>query len=171
MLDKEKRIKDERLLEATRKGLTGLDGKFAIILKNLGLPILATGGSCYESRPFLDVYALEDEEAMPTEDEDATTTEIGYIFDGLRNGINLEIKYTTEKLEVHYNGHLVYCEITGELECYVPSKEWESKVDMFFNQAKIKENKGREARKDGNKQELQRQKLALLDKLRTKWGL
>ena len=41
MNDKEKRIKEQRLIEATRKGFTGLSGKFGIILKHLGQPIIA----------------------------------------------------------------------------------------------------------------------------------
>lgn len=138
MREKEERIKEQRLLEATRKGLTGLEGKFGTILQYLGQPIIsAHAGSYFESNELPDVYAdLEDEPELPTADVERVIVESGYVFDALSSGLHLEIQYLAEKqkLAVYYCGNLVYCEIASDLECYVPSTEWESKVDMLYNE-------------------------------------
>jgi hypothetical protein len=39
--DKEKRIKQERTIEATKKGLMGFEGKLGVIVRNMGQPIIS----------------------------------------------------------------------------------------------------------------------------------
>jgi hypothetical protein len=45
MNEKEKRIKEERTREATKKGLMGISGRFGVIMRNLGSPIVLQGDS------------------------------------------------------------------------------------------------------------------------------
>ena len=65
---------------------------------------------------------------------------IGMFWDGLRMGIHMEIKYIEERqmLTVHWKGYLVYQEVAGDLRTYIPSPEWESKIDKFYLQARPK---------------------------------
>ena len=43
-----RRIKEQRLIDATQKGLTGLDGKIGTILKGMGEPIIVHEGGRHE---------------------------------------------------------------------------------------------------------------------------
>lgn len=174
MNEKEKRVREERIREATRKGLTGLEGKFGTIIKYLGHPIIAEGGSFYESSYMDDPYELEEEnDELPTMDEEQTIMELGYIFDGLSSGMHLEIKYLSERQEltVLYEGILVFSETASELTCYVPNPEWEEKIDSLYKLAKIRENKKRSEYMKENKLEAVREKQSLLDRLRLRWGV
>ncbi len=173
--EKEKRIKEQRLIEATRKGLTGLEGKFGCILRNIGTPIIAHGGSWFESSELEDVWSLPEDkdEEIPTMDIDESIMETGRFFEGLTKGMHLEIKYMSDSkdLVVYYKGYIVYHEVSGELDCYIPNREWETHIDNLFALAKKKESAGRKETKIINKQEAERQKLSFLDKLRLKWGV
>lgn len=173
MSDKEKRIKEERLRDASRNGYIGLEGKFGTILKYLGHPIITEGGSFYEANYMEDPYATEEEEEMPTFDEEQAVMELGYIFDGLSSGIHIEIKYISDRQElmVSYKGFTVYSEIAGELECYVPNAEWEKNIESLYQHAKVRESKQRGEYMVENRQEAQRQKESLLERLRLRWGL
>jgi hypothetical protein len=66
----EKDISEKRLIEATKKGLTGRDGKLAVVLKSLGQPIVhhSDGGG------FVDTNYL-DEDMWGESIEDARTAE------------------------------------------------------------------------------------------------
>lgn len=177
MHDKEKKVWSERLIEATRKGLTGMEGKFGTILKYLGNPIIAEGGSFYDTYENVDPYepigGEEEEDKLPTMDEEQSIMELGYIFDGLSSGLHLEIKYIADRqdLNVTYKGFTVFSEIAGELVCYVPQPEWENVIDSLYKQAKKRENKQRGEFIMENRQEAQRQKESLLERLRLRWGL
>ena len=149
MNDKEKVIKDQRTIEASRKGFMGLGGKLGCVLKNLGQPIVSQheGGLMYHSTSLEDYANMEVEDpydlrgGTPEEildqievmDMDETTIHsLGWMFDGLSRGMQLEIKYVTETnvLTVHYKGHMVYNEIGGELGAYAPMKEWEDCIEI-----------------------------------------
>lgn len=176
MHDKEKKVWSERLAEATKKGFTGMEGKFGTILKYLGHPIIGEGGSFYETYENVDPYAPigeEEEEDMPTMDEDQSIMELGYIFDGLSSGLHLEIKYIADRqdLTVTYKGFTVYSEVAGELVAYAPRPEWENVIEALYIQAKKRENKHRGEFMIENRQEAQRQKESLLERLRLRWGL
>ncbi len=174
MHEKEKRIKEQRLIEATRKGLTGLDGKFGCILKYLGTPMLSHGGSNYYRNEMVDVYAyLDEEEELPTLDEDQIVTDSGLHFDALPSGVHMEIIYNSDlkQLKCYYKGELVYFEDAGDLEGYIPGIEWEAKLDYFYNVAKKRENQSRRLQGEENKLEAERQKLSLLDRLKRIWGI
>jgi hypothetical protein len=199
MNEKEKKIKEQRLIEATKKGLMGISGKLGIIVKILGQPLIhqSDGGYGdvfgYSSTPF---YAYEENDEIqtievlddygnPVEEPNSiewntnksprkheTIRAIGWIFDSLNSGINMEIRYITEnsELTVQFNGVYVYRESEGDLRSYVPSEEWESKVESLYKKAKkinenlnknIKEEKLNKAKKD---------KESWLDKVKKNWG-
>src|SRR4051812_31315520 len=56
MYEKEKIIREQRTIEATRKGLMGLDGKLGGILRYLGKPVIAGSGCWIESNEGQDFY-------------------------------------------------------------------------------------------------------------------
>jgi hypothetical protein len=119
----EEKIREQRLIEATKRGYTGKNGKLHLILFTLGEPIVAMseGGATVDSHYLDDPYA----EGWPDESlESARTAEqlrdriqtmymeygpglpmgdgegihfsqntIGFHFDGLSRGMHLEIKY------------------------------------------------------------------------------
>ena len=179
-----RRIKEQRLIDATQKGLTGLDGKIGTILKGMGEPIIVHEGGRHEelfgiimptftSTPMEDPYALdgEDQNELPEFDE-TEPVQIGWIFDGLSRGVHMEIKYMmdTKELTLTYKGYLVYAEEAGELKCYVPHKEWEEKIEQLLVSArpmavaKHKDIAHEEKEKD------KRDKLSFLEKLKSLWG-
>ena len=63
MNEKEKRIQEQRTIEATKKNLMGLTGKIGTIVRNLGQPMIA---QC-EGGTFLDTSYLDDPWALPEE--------------------------------------------------------------------------------------------------------
>ena len=60
MNEKEERIKEQRTIEAAHKNLNGLGGKFGVILQGLGQPIIAQGGSLYDSMTIEDPYEVKE---------------------------------------------------------------------------------------------------------------
>jgi hypothetical protein len=191
MNEKEKRVREQRQIEANRKGLLGMEGKFGVILKNLGEPLIAHGGGWYTTNEMDDPWALpgDGEEEMPQFDEDEPVMEMGLHYNGLSSGIHLEIFYYHDapdvgwrrieqggpgpgrELSVWWKGHLVFCESNDELYCYVPSGEWESKIDYLFNVAKQREQKAYKKAVEESKEEVKRQKLSLIERLRLRWGI
>lgn len=164
------KIKEERLFEATRKNLLGLNGKLGIILHYLGDKIWAHGSLLYDITEFPDVYEEENEDELPTFDETEMTAEIGYVFDGLKRGTHLEIKYLDGTITVHYKGYLVFLEKSGDLECYVPSPEWEDKIDDFYNVAVKLQRKDKKEISKEKKEKEKKEKEGLLKYLLKTWG-
>jgi hypothetical protein len=190
MLEKEKIIREQRLAEAMDKNYMGLEGKFGIILKNLGKPIISQGAANYEMTEWKDMYDLQEEEMLPEEDPDAPIREIGRIFDGLKFGYHLEITYLKEGtmpvnvdeyhttyeeaskvLKVNYRGFLVYLEAEGELHTFKPSAEWEDIILTIYQSAVKLQNTHRFTISLEAKEEDKRKKLSFLERLREKWGI
>lgn len=172
MHEKEQLIKEHRLIEATKKNYTSMEGKFGLILKFLGEPILSQSSSAYSSTPWIDVYEVPGDEGMPVADEDEMIVEIGKIFSALKYGVNLEIKYLKEdkKLEVLYNNRVVYREMDHDLDCFVPLKEWEDAIDRIY----VLVEKKMETRAEKNKRRMEEdkvEKMGFLNRLREKWGI
>lgn len=199
MNEKEKKIKEQRLIEATKKGLMGISGKIGIIVKVLGQQLIhqSDGGYGdvfgYSSTPFYsqdesdEIQTIEvlDDYGNPIEEPNSiewnankssrkheTIRAIGWIYDSLRSGTNMEIRYLTEnsELTVQFNGIYVYRESEGDLRSYVPSDDWELKIESLYKRAKkineqlnknIKEEKLDKAKKD---------KESWLDKVKKTWG-
>lgn len=190
MLDKEKILKEQRLAQAMDRNYMGLDGKFGIILKALGKPVMSQGSSNYDVTEWKDIYDLQDEESLPEEDPDAPISEIGKLFDGLKFGYHIEITYMKEGtipvkkdeyytayepaekvLKVSWKGYLVYLEVEGELHIFTPNSEWEDVVQKVYDSAiKIYKEKRRDAIID-NRTEDMKEKLSFLERLRKQWGI
>lgn len=199
MNDKEKRIKEERTIEATRKGLMGSGGKFGTIVKHLGQPITvhSKGGLYFDSNYLEDPWELPGEgdpwelqegtaeevqkqipymgmENDPNSIGDPVTlTNIGWHFDGLNRGIHLEIKYESEKSEltVHYKGYTVYREIANELMAYAPFDEWEDKINQLFKVAREKQIHTLKTDKEERIESAKNAKENWWQRVREKWGL
>jgi hypothetical protein len=192
MNEKEKRLQEQRHMEANRKGLLGMEGKFGVILKHLGEPLIAHAGGWYGTSEMEDVWALpgeSGEEDMPTFDEDEPVMEMGLHYNGLSSGLHLEIYYYHDapdrgwrrleqggpgpgrELSVWWKGHLVFCESNDELYCYNPSHEWEDKIDYLFGIAKKRENKKYQEVIKESREQAQRDKLSWIERLRLRWGL
>jgi hypothetical protein len=199
--DKEKRVREERIIEASRKGLLGLEGKFGIIITNLGQPIISqnTGGGLaggmYSSNQIDLGHEKEDEDDLPTVQFEqfgdikdptgsewtpkkgtrdyASISQIGWHFDGLSRGIHIEIWYSPEshELKVTYKGFLVYKDIKSEVQAYAPFPEWENKIDQLYDLARKAEKVKREGEKKERIEEANKKKLSWLQRFRLQWGI
>ena len=196
MKDAEKRIKDQRVIEANRKNLFGLEGKLGCILKYLGEPLVRQdegdwfhntrymnedstiewGGTPEEiisQIPTEDWGEMIPDECYRSERKSYDIQEIGMHFDGLSRGMHLEIRYLEEEgqLTVKWEGNLVYREVGGDLECYVPMNEWEDKINLLFPLAKKLEVKKSHEMMDVRREKIQKDKISFLEKIRKKWGI
>ena len=173
------KIVEDRQAEAIKKDLTR---KLKTIVTILGFEIRSGGGVMSEggfgysaSEPIADdwEWKLEDEEHMPTADLDAGTYSHGMYFDGLSSGFNLQIMYKEgdELIKVTCEGMLVYREAKGQLDTYLPSPQWEDKVESLFSLArkrsKMQEKEKKDAKNEKNKSRIKQ----VLDYLRRHWGV
>jgi hypothetical protein len=192
MHEQEKRIKDQRTIEANRKKLMGLEGKLGCIVKNLGQPIVRQDegdffhdanyldtdleepeGDIIDQLPTIDYGDMVSEEAYRSERIAYNIQEIGMHFDGLSKGIHMEIRYMEEtgELLATYKGHVVYKELAGELESYVPFSEWEDKINLLFPLARTVEIQKTGQVKDLIKKDRESKRVSLLEKIRKRWGV
>jgi hypothetical protein len=197
----EKEVGEQRLVEATKKGLNGKDGKLSVILKNLGEPIIHQSG-IYTDQDFEDVYnsqELRDKIPMHIDrDEDLLMMPgnyeddpiygpwmknpdmqyinqfiVGWIFSGLNRGMHLEIQYMKHNntLTCHYKGYEVFREVRGELKGYAPLKEWENWIEKLFLIAKEKKVKKQIVNEQEYNKTKELEKLSWWEKFRLRWGL
>jgi len=172
MNSKEQIIKEKRLIEATKKNFYGATGKFAIITKYLGHPIMQQGSPYFSESTLEDPYDDYDDETMPTLAEDEQSTCLGYFYDGLNKGMHLEIKYLLEEttIAVEYKGYTVYKEIAGELIAFAPGG-WEEHVEKIFKVASEKKKNAHLTYLELERQQLEKDHNQFLDKLRRYWGI
>lgn len=186
----EAKLKERRLAEATKKGLTGATGKIGTVLRSMGGPMV----SQTDDATHLDIEGRGEEgrDGIPTmymdgverptgpewsdSEEDATPygiCSVGWHFDGLSRGMHLEIFYKDESSEmsVYHRGVLVYREVQGELLCYVPSTEWEGWVSSLFKVAKKVQREEKERDFQSKVQEAERSKMSWLRDLASRWGV
>lgn len=171
--NREKLIQEQRTIEAMKKGYMGLEGKFATIVKRLGYPVIKQGGLNYDQSFLEDYYNYEDEDAMPMMDEDDSSYEIGYAFDGLNRGMNLSILvlYHNREITVRHEGQVVYSELAGDLEGFAPEDIWEQKIDTLFSLCQKVERSERPAERKRLKDAADRKRKEILEKLKLKWGV
>lgn len=171
-MNHEARIKEQRTNEAMKNGYMGTQGKFALIAKRLGHPIYDQKGGMFQQRFMDDPFYIEEEGHIPTLEEDEQSYELGHMFDGLSRGVNLNIfldDYHREII-VRYCGQVVYKEVAGELEGYVPNPDWENKITEFSNAATVIERKMRSFEREERVRLGNKKKQEVLDTLRNKWG-
>ena len=163
MNSQEAAIKESRLILATKNDLMGPNGKLGIICRYLGSKI--------ERQTELDYYSDEHSELLEFP-EYSQVFDIGWLFDGLNRGMHLEIKYidADNKLTVDYKGYEVFCEISGDLERYIPNEEWESKIDKLFKIALTKKKQEMDQQKIEKEELITQKQSSFLERLKQKWG-
>lgn len=201
MNEKEKKIKEQREIEAVKKGLMGISGKIGLVVKLLGQPLIyqSEGSSGeivgYSSTPFYnedydenEIRTIEvlDDYGMPVQEPNSiewnsnksqriheTIRSIGWIFDSLSSGINMEIKYIVEnaELSVQYNGIYVYKESEGDLKTYVPSDLWESKIENLYKKAKKVNEELNKNIKEEKLNKAKKEKENWITRMKNNWGL
>lgn len=182
-------IREKRTIEATKKNLMGITGKFGTILKAFGHPIIRQGSTLssvgYLDDPYGDSTFAEYEttasgQAGPVayrdellEFDDDGLRESGLLFDGLSRGMHLEVIYWHDEnsLTVTYKGYPVYREVAGELEGYAPFDDWENLIDRLFRAAKERLKQIQEQEKQRIREALSAKKRSFLQALRLRWGI
>lgn len=172
-MGRHEQIKEARTIEAMRHGYMGMEGKFAVIAKRLGQPIIHQGSKNFEQRFLDDPFDLKDNESFPMFDEEDNSYEVGLIFDGLQRGVNISIimHFYNREITCEHEGKKVYKEIAGELEAYVPDQAWESKIESLHVLARKIERKNKPNDKQKIIAEADKKRKEILEELKNKWGL
>lgn len=189
----ESKIREQRTAEANKKGLVGRGGKIGAVLKALGSPIVGQT----ESVAYLDLNGRENEASdsvlggIPVMDIDGserpsgtewgdvsdpvlfTTRMVGRHFDGLSRGMHLEIIYKDEfsEMSVYHKGYLVYREVQGEIDCYVPLKEWEDWISSLFVVAKKIQRESKEIEFANKVAQADAAKKSWIREIASRWGI
>ncbi len=196
----EARIREQRTVEANKKGLIGQNGKIGVVLKMMGQPIVShSEGGAYVDTNYLEYEEEAGEprssaellEKIPIMNIDGSlrpeTAEwaqladpvsygiynVGWYFDGLSRGMHLEIKYMDSEAElvVLHKGYVVYKEIKGEIVSYVPKDEWEGWVNNLYNKAKDMQRKMKENEFEEQVRESERKKKSWWSEMKSRWGI
>ena len=172
-MNKEKLIQEQRTIEAMKKGYMGLNGKFVAIAHRLGYVVYQQGGLHFEQNFLEDYYNIPDDNELPIMDEEERSYPIGLAFDGLSRGMNLSIllKYHNREITVRYEGRLVYNEIAGDLEGFVPEEKWEEKIDELYKLCNKIEKQNKPMERKTLKDEADKKRKEILEKLKLKWGI
>lgn len=165
---KQDRIKEQRLIEATHKDYMGPDGKIAVVLRNLGTPIMSHGSPLFEVTEMDDPYQI-DEEGLPCFDEYEDTAKIGMIFDGISRGIHMEIKQIEYNITLSYKGYKVFEEDRGDLMCYNPG-EWEEHLERLYKVAWPTEKENRKHKKIIKAAKAEYKKNSWIEEMKRTWG-
>jgi hypothetical protein len=172
---KEKAIIEKRTIEAIKKNFMGPSGKLGMIARFLGKPIIKQGSGFYNSSTIDHLWNFTPgEDEIPTFEEDqGYVYNMGYAFDGLSNGMHIEVIYidTQKSLKVTYKGYEVYSEVAGDLLAYAPFSDWEDLIERLYvkskeRKAKFVENEVIEQTIEGKKRQQ-----SWLQKLRYRWGI
>jgi hypothetical protein len=166
----EQLIKEKRTIEATKKEYMGPKGKLATISKFLGTEIIQQG----EGNEYIKYDNFwEKEDQYKVIDEHTPIRSLGFYFYGLNYSCNLEIYYMEYEnlIKVFYEGQKIYEEVNGDLESYVPEKDWEDFVENLYKLAKEKELLFRESNKQKNKKIFEEKKTSILSRIKRIWGV
>jgi hypothetical protein len=172
-MNREQQIKEARTIEAMKNGYMGMEGKFALIAKRLGQPIIQQGSRSFSQNFLPDPFDLPDENTLPTLTEDDNSYEIGLIFDGLTRGANMSVivHFHNREIICEYEGRKVYKEANGELEGYAPDSLWETKIESFYNVAKKIEKNLKPTERQKMIDEANKKRKEILDDYKNRWGL
>jgi hypothetical protein len=191
----EARIKEQRTLEANKKGFVGAAGKIGTVLRMLGQDIVAQYddvgfGYLPEDEPEEPKNASEFMRRIPTMEIEGSprpgspewseageanfsyTRRIGMHFDGLGRGMHLEIQYSEEKSELSltYKGYLAYRETMGEIDTYVPNEEWEGWVERLYRTSREIQRKEKEEEFKNKAEEAEKEKKTWWESMLKRWG-
>jgi hypothetical protein len=164
----EEKIREQRTFEATAKNLMGMEGKFYLIARFLGDAI--TNQSTDQT--FLDTDELWEEDEMPSFSEDDIFSDIGYIYNGLSNGIHLEIicKENEGTIKAYFEGYLYYEEEQGILNRYVPYERLEKYIENLYSKVEEKVKYIIKKEKPIQDKKIKKMEFDEIRKLREKWG-
>ena len=126
---------EQRKAEAVEKNLSR---KLTLVAAHMGQPIImqGAGGSTdafgFEQYQHWSVEDDEDHAEIPICEDSSST--IGWHYDGLNIGINIQILHfkIEDKLRVTYDGSTVYEEHQHKLLKYLPSPQWEDKLESLY---------------------------------------
>jgi len=118
MNDQEKKIQEERTIEATSKGYMGIGGKFGIIMKAFGQPMvhMSEGGITVDTNYMEDPYETPvDKDQIRTHKDLMDSIPVMDMFDAVGNPINEpdtpewserqdRINYTQQDIGYHFDG-------------------------------------------------------------------
>lgn len=191
----EARIKEQRTLEANKKGFVGASGKIGVVLRMLGQEIIAqsmdeglallpeeepqeprSSSEFMKMMPIMDVDGVSrpdsEEWAEMGEASFSYTRKVGMHFDGLGRGMHLEIQYDEERSELSllYKGYLAYREVMGEIDTYVPNEEWEGWVERLYRLSKEIQRKGKEQEFKNSAERAEREKATWWESMLRRWG-
>lgn len=191
----EARIREQRTLEANKKGLVGASGKIGVVLRMLGQDVIAQSmdegfllapeeepqeprnSSEFMRRiPVMDLDGVSrpdsEEWAEMGEAEFSYTRKVGMHFDGLGRGMHMEIQYDEEKseLSLFYRGYLAYREVMGEIDTYVPNEEWEGWLDRLHRLSKDIQRRQKEQEFKENAERAEKEKSTWWDSMLARWG-
>lgn len=166
----ESRIQEQRTNEAIKKNYMGMEGKIYLIAKYVGDEIVKQT-EAPEILDFDSIYET-DPVGIPYLDEESYSTVQGYHYNGLSNGLHLEI--TTSEYEnsikVYYKSYIVYHEEGGNLVVFIPHQGWEEIIDKMYQQVQDRIKAIHEKMKKDEEKLLQKLEKEELDRLRNKWG-
>lgn len=180
-----KKLVQARKIQATANNT---NSKLVLIAKTYGSPIM---GHYYDS-PLMDAdwddfNNPETDWSKMDEMEDNNIPKLGFIYDSLKLGTNLEIVVLVReiknlktakkeldkptKVKCSYKGYTVYHEEEGNLICYAPFPEWENHVDQVYAKATGTDKKRNDIKK--YEEEVTRKKATqkALTTLRRLWGI
>lgn len=172
-MNREQQIKEARTIEAMRHGYMGMEGKFALISKRLGQPIIHQGSKSFDQSFLPDPFELDEDELLPTLDSEESSYEIGLMFEGLPKGVNMNIYvyFYNREIICEYEGNKVYKEVNGELEGYVPNPLWEKKIESLYDTAKKLEKRRKPIEKQRIANEANKKRKEILEDYKNRWGL
>lgn len=132
----EDKIKEKRILEATKKGLMGQNGKIGLVLKTLGQPIISQSeGGGYVDSNYIDLEGYSDQKSLyDIENTDEFLKNIPIMDMGENDRPQSEEwasempdpkSYSTDTIGLHFEGlsrgmhlEIKYDELTSELVVY-----------------------------------------------------
>ncbi len=181
-----KKLIQQRTIDATKNNV---NGKLILIAKTYGSPIM---GHYYDAPIFDEDWSnfndpTKDWSQIDESEEDGTLPRLGFVYDSLKLGTNIEIVVMVREVKNHktgkkefdkptrvkcsYRGYTVYHEEEGKLVCYAPFPEWEEHIDKVYGRATGTDKKRAELEKqEENKVRKQATKKAL-GTLRRLWGI
>ena len=166
----EERIREQRTSEATRKNFMGIEGKICLIARFLGSQIINQG----DSPEYLDYdsFYTTDPNEIPTFDDEFSSNEVGYSFDGLSRGVHMNITYIESQaiIKLWYKGYLVYHEEEGNLQTYIPNDIWENQIENLYKIVELQLKKKIEQYKKEEPAITKAIEKSELQKLRDRWG-
>ena len=170
-MDIEARILEQRTNEAVQKNYMGMEGKIYRIAKYLGFEIIKDSGFS-ETIDYDEMFDITDPNTIPILDEGPVSYNIGYSYDGLSSGRNIEIVSNDyeQTIKLYCKGYLVYHEEHGTLMAFVPHDMWEKTVDDLYEKVQEKIKRKMEEIKKEEEQVVAELAQHELQKLRSKWG-